>query len=216
MALHPENWNVIVVGRWNRSILTPQRIGKMIFEMEDPQSFEVMVPLDGLSPYTVKHPQKGILVSAEAGRLQVQPEKPNYQSIAIAMDAAVKALTWLPETPVNAAGFNVNFRATETTTDIARFLQSTVDAQLATLDHQILARSLGRSLSFREGRINISFTQEGDEYRLQFNYHRDSSNIDELKQWLCIPIGDIENTTTELLTRFDLEIEEQVNDTNGE
>jgi len=208
MAVRSENWSVIILGRWNRSILTPERIGKRIFGLEDPQNVDIMVPLDGVSPYLVKHPQKGIIVSTEGTRLQVQPEKPDYDSLRLAMEAGVEALKWLPETPVTAAGVNVNFRAGETTADFARFLQSTVDGELAKLERTIIGRSVSRSVRFEEGRLNIGFAQEGDEFRLNCNFHRDSSNLDQLKQWLCTPVSEIERTVNGLLVAFDLEVEE--------
>jgi len=208
MALRPVDWSVIIVGRWNRSIFTPERIGKRMLGLEDPQGLEVMVPLDGISPYFVKHPQKGIIVSTEATRLQVRPEKPDYASLALAMEAGVKALAWLPETPVSAAGFNVNFRTDESTADLARLLQSGVDAQLGGLGHNILARSLGRSVPFGDGRLNLAFAQEGDDFRFKCNFHRESSNPEDLKQWLCTPVSQIEGTLVTLLKAFDLETEE--------
>jgi hypothetical protein len=63
MALSPERWSVVIIGRWNRAILTPAGIAKRVFGEPETKLMDVEVPLDGLSPYRVRHPEKKTLRS---------------------------------------------------------------------------------------------------------------------------------------------------------
>ena len=214
MAFRPEKWIVVIVGRWNRSILTPGRIGNKILELDDPQQLLVAVPLDGVSPYQVKHPRQSIVVSADESRLRIHVERQDYTSLAQAMAAGVKALEWLPETPVTAAGFNVNFHASEPVPNLALLLQSSVDARLSDLEYEVVARRVVRSVPFGDGRLNLTFSGEGDGSTFECNFHRASTNTNELKEWLRTPVEDVERTVTRLLETLELEIQETTNGTD--
>jgi len=216
MALHRADWNVIIVGRWNRSIFTPAGIGRRLFKLDDLQQLMVAVPLDGVSPYQVKHPDLGVIVSTEEGRLRINLDKQEYSVLESAMKTGINALQWLPETPVTAAGFNVVFQSSEPVPQLASLLQSSVDAKLGEFQHEISGRSLNRTVPFRNGKLNITLIGEGDNFRVSFNFHKDSSRSVELIEWLNLPIDEIEKTVIKLLQIFDLDVEEYADVTNSE
>jgi hypothetical protein len=51
----PFNWDVVIVGFWNRAILTPNGIAKRLFKLPEGSGIEVLVPVNSLEPSQVKH-----------------------------------------------------------------------------------------------------------------------------------------------------------------
>src|SRR5689334_6777240 len=108
MTIAPHDWSVIVIGHWNRAILTPSGIARRLLGLPEQTPVEVEIALDAFLPYRVRH---GIVtVTAGSDRLHIQPVRFNYDALAESMRVASEALRTLPETPVFAAGFNVNFK----------------------------------------------------------------------------------------------------------
>ena len=111
MPLTPSEWNVVVLGRWNRAILTPSGIAKRLFCLDEETPVEVFVAVDALVPPQVKY--GGTVVVAGEDRLIAQPETPDFSALAGAMTIARRAMEELPETPVIAAGVNVKYTSKE-------------------------------------------------------------------------------------------------------
>lgn len=216
MALQPADWSVVIIGRWNRAILTPSGIRKRLFQLEEATQVRVAVPLDGVSPYMVGHPTQQIIVLTEEGRLRIQVERADYETLEQAMVVGANALTALPETPVTAAGFNVNFRSKETTTKMASLLLSESEKALVNSMCEPLARTVGSSLKHDEGKLNVTLTGSEDGFGLSLNFHRGSERVDELKQWLQMPVENVKTTTRRVLAAFELDVEEVSDDADTE
>ncbi len=215
MALRRLNWSLIVVGRWNRSILTPGGIAKRIFGLGDLEQMKVAVPMDGVSPYQVKHPTNNIIVSTEESRLRIQLDKCDYETLGYAMKAGWNALNSLPETPVLAAGFNIEFHSSESIPSLAQMIQTPADACLAKFNRgesEILAMSMSRFIRFRNGELRVILSEKEGGSKLRCNFHRSSSDVGDLKEWLQIPTDEIRDAVGNLLESLDLEIEEITND----
>jgi len=192
MPFIPAEWNVIVLGHWNRAILTPSGIAKRLFGLDEGTPIEVFVAIDALAPPQVKH--GGTIVMVGGDRLITVPETMDFHGLEGAMTIARRAMENLRETPVIAAGINLKYSCKEpieALQDITR--NSWWDDQLSDNQYEILGRALSRVLKWNEGQINFSVTEEADSsFQIQFNFHRGSSNIDELIDWLGKPIADLE------------------------
>jgi hypothetical protein len=216
MALQPADWSVVILGRWNRAILTPHGIAKWLFRLGEGKPVEVNVPLDGVSPYIVKHPMQQIVVMTDESRLLIQVAKANYQTLWHAMAAGVNALTALPQTPVYAAGFNINCRSKEVTSQMAYLLVSESEKALVDAGFKPLARTVGRSLEHGAGTLNVTVTGGEDGCGLSLNFHRGSEVVEELREWLQTPVEQVEATVKKVLDTFGLDIEEIRNDADAE
>lgn len=212
MALQPFNWSVVVLGFWNLAIFAPGRIAKKIFRLEKGTKVPVLVPVDGKVPCQVEHPDGDIKVSVHPNRLIFNLIKMDYDALKHAMDCAIEALTWLPETPVMAAGFNVNLRTDEPSAEMISMYAHNVNGMLADLNDEIAAYSLGRSLQFGNGKLNITFEGTSNHFKFLCNFNRDSTNNKDLVEWLHTPIKDIEQKVTQLLQKFELNIEDTSHD----
>ena len=216
MAFTAFDWNVVIVGRWNPAILTPAGIKTFVFGMAEDEKVHVAVPLDGLSPYVVRHPEQNVAVMLDVNRLLVTLVKQDYEALGYAMKAGIKALESLPRTPFAAAGFNIRFRATEATPEVVAMFDSEIDASLGELGYAISERSLSRSVPYNESRINIIITYKPDSWELLLNFHRDSKDKQALVEWLSMPVRAIETEVNRILGKLNIEIEETHDDDNGQ
>lgn len=200
MPFTPAEWNVIVLGRWNRAILTPSGIAKRLFGLEEGTPIEVFVAIDALAPPQVKH--GGTIVMVGGDRLITVPETLNFPGLEGAMTIARRAMENLRETPVIAAGINVKYSCKEPLEALQNITRhSWWDDQLSDNQYEILGRELSRVLKWNEGQINFSVTEEADSsFQVQFNFHRGSSRIDELIDWLSKPIADFEKEITRVFS----------------
>ncbi len=187
MSLVPFGWSTVVVGRWNPAILTPAGISARLYGLPEGAPVEVMVPLDGLAPYLVKHPQKPIQASTDGKRLYITV----MQDFTVAhledtFGFARNALCSLPETPVTAAGYNIKFRVTESDPSAAELLDAgPVDAAVSNAGHSIVSRAVQRSLAYPPGRLNVALTGNGEmEIEVSFNFHCEATDPHILREWL--------------------------------
>jgi hypothetical protein len=199
MSIIPIEWNVVVIGYWNRAILTPSGIATKLFGLDAGTPVSVLIAIDTLAPHLVKH--HGITVIAGSDRLTVQPDKCEFQELQKAKEIADRALEKLPETPVVAAGINVKYACREPVEALQRLTQHEWwDKQLSDSQYEIVGRSLSRSLKWKEGQINLSVTEEADgATEILFNFHRAGGVALELMSWLSTSIIEIESEVKRLL-----------------
>lgn len=211
MSVKPFDWSIIILGRWNQAILTPAGIAKYLFKV-DPQTLEVAVPMDGISPYKVKCPDSAIVVMTENNLLRIDLSKTDYDTLCNAMKIGVNALKSLPETPVTAAGFNVKFHSPDCDSSQFSLVSSEIDDILSDHSNKILSRTINRSLEYKDGKLNIIILISDNGFDVTFNFHRASKDMNDLVQWLEIPKEEIESKVIEILSVLKLEIEETKDD----
>jgi hypothetical protein len=200
MSLSPVDWSVVVVGRWNRSILTPAGIGKRLFGLAEGTPLEVMLAIDAIAPPRVSH--EGIIVVAGEDRLIVQTHVCSFSELDRARDLAKRALNDLPQTPVSGVGVNVKFKTEVPIDAITEVIGSPWDDQLSDHEYTIRGRAISRSLVWNDGSINLSVSMNGEgEQLIQFNFDSQSPDVDGQCKWLSIPIAEIESEVNKLLTK---------------
>ncbi len=213
MSLEPFDWNIVIVGRWNRSILTPGRIAEKIFELKPPTGIFVNVPLDGISPYMVKDPQQEIAIVTEYNRLIIQIVKMDYETVQKGLNAGLKVLEWLPETPLTAAGFNIRYKTSEVIQELIDIFPSPIDSKLGSIGYtQISARTVTRSIGYGNGVLNLTIVKDGEDFTLLFNFHRQSNSNDNLKEWMRTPVNTISETVQNVTEVLGIKIEVENND----
>ena len=216
MSIEPFDWNIVIVGRWNRAILTPGRIAEKIFGLDPTKGVFVDVPLDGLSPYRVKAPQQEIMIVTENNQLIIQLLKLDFETLEKGLNAGIRVLEWLPETPLSAAGFNIRFKTTEPIKELTELLGSPVDSKLGNIGYtQISKRTITRSVDYEKGLLNLTIAQDNEDFILLLNFHRGSNVNNDLKEWLHIPVSKIMETVQNLTKLLGLKVEEENNDSKS-
>ncbi len=198
------HWNVVVVGFWNRAILTPSGIARYVLELESERGFTVRVP----ASFGIGSPQvcfEDVIISLEGTSLIVQAQKEEWPTLEKAMAYASAAITNLPETPFSAAGFNVRFRADEQSELLLQHTATQLDEALPLGGFTISDRSLARTIQFGDGVIRLQVGTDAEHTDVSLNFHRQSGNRDELVAWLDTPIEAIKEKTRGILKLFELE-----------
>jgi hypothetical protein len=192
MPAKPSEWSVIVLGFWNRAILTPSGIAKHLFALDAGTPVEVFVAIDMPAPHQVKY--EGVTVVATNKQLIIQPDKCDFDGLQKAKEIGCRALANLPLTPVIASGINlkyISFEPSDALQQIAR--KETLDNRLSDEKYEIVGRSFSRSVKWNDGQVNFSLTEDASgKTELQFNFHRESNLIADLRSWMQIPVNDIE------------------------
>ena len=208
MPAEPFDWNVVVVGYWNPAILTPRGIARRLFELDEGTPIAVEVPIDGLAPHRVRH--EGIVVTAEPGRLALTVEMPSLQNLERARQIAVRAMKNLPETPLTAAGFNIRLKLDDPPGQLLNATSAEADKLLSDAGFTIKTRAIRRSIEQGQGLLNLKIREDdGAETTIEFNFHRQSSAIEELQKWLQMPCDDVKAACAAALEKLaGLEFEE--------
>jgi hypothetical protein len=195
MNIEAFDWNVVVIGFWNRAILNPGGIGKRLFGLEEGTPIVVEIPLNMLGSPRVKYKDLAVVVDQQS--LTIMSERLTYEGLNHAREIAVKAINSLPETPLTATGFNFRFKIDQPTGDLLNATKSKIDELLSDADFEIKERNVKRSVVWSGGVINLSITHK-ENVVVGLNFHRQSSNKNELVTWLEYPISDVKATVEKM------------------
>lgn len=211
MPLVPGDWNVVVVGHWNRAIFTPAGIAKRLFQLGPDIPVEVLVPLDTFAPYQVRH--EDVTVVAGSDRLIIQPATTSYPLLSKAKEVAIRAVNELPHTPMTATGFNLRYRSTDPVETLQEMTSHAWDDRLSDLDYEIQERVITRLVGWRKGRIRIMVTQNADlSFSVLINFDLQSEDVNLIREWLSVPVSDVQEEADRLLfTSLGLHIDEVQN-----
>ena len=181
--MNPSDWNVVMLGAWNRAILTPAWISQTVFANAAEVPVNVLVPLDGTTPFQVE--DQGITVVPIPGQLIIQLGAPNQETLARAMAAAQRAIQDLPRTPLRACGINLRYSAPEPPRALVSRTRCQTERILSDSGRELRTRRRGETLSFHEGSLNIiTDIPTAGSCTVNFNFERQSTNRDDILAWL--------------------------------
>lgn len=202
------DWNIVLLGAWNRAILTPNYISAKLFGLSEGDGIEVFVPVDVLAPIKVRH--QGLSVIPNSSRLIIETSKHDFDSLNRAKDVAKKALEELPLTPVGAVGYNIRFKGTKTNLNISEGIQLTLDP-FSDEGFEVSSNGVLYRLSFREGWINLKVDIQVSDLFIELNFHRESREKEDLSAWLDVPIDEVKEAISKISKALGVKLEEQGN-----
>jgi len=198
MPLLPNNWNVVIVGHWNRAILSPAGIAKRLFGLPSGTPVQVLVPLDVVAPYHVRH--ENITVVPGGDRLIVAPVHNTFDNLIEATAVIRRALKDLPETPVFAGGLNLSYKSDTEVVALRQVTASQWDDRLSDKNFVIASRSVVRSVKWRDATINVAITAElTGASSVTFNFDYKSQSSDAIRKWLDLKANEIEEQVDAIL-----------------
>jgi hypothetical protein len=198
MPFAPNSWNVILLGAWNGAILTPEWIGKHVFEVPSGHAIAIEVPINTRGPWRVKQNDVAVLVTPN--NLEFSCDATNFPTLEIAKKLASKTLDLLPVTPVAAAGFNLRFTSAELPPELAAITTSGLESSFSDNGFHILSQATRRTIPYKDGLINCEISvEENGNTLVALNFHRSSAVQQELKDWLSMPIAEVETISNKIL-----------------
>ncbi|HOX36711.1 MAG TPA: hypothetical protein PL033_01875 [Candidatus Brocadiia bacterium] len=163
-------WCIVLVGRWNTSILSPQWLGKNILKNEN---VNILYPFVGDGPTIFDSGTFKIAVSSS--RVQFYPERDQKDSLLQTEEAACNLLELLPHTPLKAFGENFWFNIQEPPDRFSKLFNLTDEEdadKIGTSTRIMITRSLALSECVVNAQFVYNLQDEGDpRYTIELNYH---------------------------------------------
>jgi hypothetical protein len=195
MPLNPYEWNVVLVGHWNRAILTPQGIANRLFQLPPETEIGIEVPVDSIGPYRVSHSELVVMVNSV--QLIVEATANDFTALQRAMRLAHRAMENLPETPVFAVGFNVRAQGSGDDPQLQPLIDATVllwDDRFNRVECPISRRDVTWVGDWQGGRVSVNLTRDQNDrqVKVQLNFERTGSRED-MANWLARPVEEVKD-----------------------
>lgn len=198
LKMEPKDWNVVVLGAWNRAILTPAWIAEIVFGLPAGSPLDVLVPLDAFAPFKVRH--SGLMVTPIPGQLLVEVETPSVHALGEAMAAMKRAIEDLPRTPLRACGVNIRFASPEPNEKLVERTRSKTEELLSGSGYDLRVRRRGETMTFKEGTLNfIADIPTSGQTILTFNFDRQCTTRVDALNWLNHPADEYESEAKKVL-----------------
>lgn len=182
MGVQPKDWSVVVVGAWNQAILTPDGIRKRLLHLPDGTPIQIEVAIDQPGSFRVVHDE--VIVSPSPGKLDLVAQTQSLAALCKAAQMGKAAILSLPETPFAAVGINIRYEFDEIPANIYDLVAAPIDDIFSDASFKINGAILQRSLDFESGLINVNLTHENNTGSLVMNFHRASTQSNELVTWI--------------------------------
>jgi len=198
MPITAEDWNVNIIGFWNRAIYTPAGISRHLFQLPANTPVQVLIPIDLPAPYQVQH--EGLTVTVGSDRLVVQPVQSNFARLAAALEIGRRAIDHLPRTPLLAAGINFRYKSDGPVAVLEEMTASAWDERLSDQRLEIRERTVMRAVRWDNGRINVTVSQKEDQtFFVSLNFDLQSDDVQQLLAWITIPEADLRREVERIL-----------------
>jgi hypothetical protein len=190
-----KKWTAVVLGGWNRSILTPAGISRLLFDLPPETELTIEVPMNAHAPPRVSHEGRAVIASDD--RIVVEATENTFASLVAAMVVARRAVDGLPLTPLIAAGFNVHYQADADIEPLTRLFSVEWDRRIP---NEVRSRAAGRGVAWNGGEINMSALQRPDRtFEVGLNFNMTSTSSAALSAWLGTAEGDIRNQAESMI-----------------
>ena len=167
--------NIVVVGSWNKAILTPEWVKENLLNEYD--SFEVAYPVNGLGSLKYITPDFSFMVVD--GRLQFELERYDSDSMKALSRTARKVFRLLGHTPITAMGVNYLYR--DYGTEIPSISITDNDDLVSILGCSIASQQYQRVFQFSDSeRLFLSITCENSQLSYAFNFDYRLSKVSDL------------------------------------
>lgn len=173
MKIKDESYSVVLVGKWNKYILSPEWSAGNIFNVERLQvEFGINVGLP--SRYSANNirmvpTDDAVVFSALAY---------DDDTLALLEELPVSLLQKLKFTPIVACGINFGFSENIEDTDVSELFNFSDNSKLIEMGCVIDSNSISRSLMFGDKQLNLNISQLDSKVNFEFNFHYDVKSVD--------------------------------------
>jgi hypothetical protein len=182
MKIIDGSWSVVIVGKWNRYILTPEWVGKEIFNQD---KLEVQFPVNRPElPLRYKN-QDNILFLPAIDKCQFIAQESYDDATLSKISSFIKNLvSILKHTPVTAFGINFGFE--EESHNFNQLNLFNFNDSNAYLDKKIVPSSteIKRQFAINKHLMNLSVIYDSNQNKVffNFNFHYDVTKPSEINE----------------------------------
>ena len=174
-----ERTNIIIVGKWNISILSPNWLGRHI--LVNPK-VNIEVPLTPGNPFRITGDD--IILVPEANRLVLQPAALSVDNLIRAESMAIRIMEQLPHTPVSKFGINIGYDLTEIPDDFEQHFPFPDVNVFADNSLKLNARIYTWSFDYEDHILNLKSELSNKGAAIDFNFHHDCDGCEQAIQLL--------------------------------
>lgn len=171
MKIIDGSWSVIIIGKWNRYILTPEWVGNKIFDQEE---LEVQFPVNRPELPPRYKSQDNIFFLPAIHKCQFIAQEPYDDAMLKKMSSYIRKLVSILEhTPVTAFGTNFGFEEKSHNflqLDLFNLVESDsyLEKGLSTTSTEIKRQF---SIDDHSLNLNVEYNQDQDKIIFDFNFH---------------------------------------------
>lgn len=208
-----EGFSIVIVGRWNPFIFSPDWVTTHLRDGDD-TAVRIGIPVDNAEgPRQIAFEHTRLYPSTT--RLDIRPEAPALDQMREIERTARKVLDLLPHTPVSALGINFEFHEQAEREAIQSNFVLSDAGQIDASAYQLTQTRLRRAFSARgQSTLNLTITWDSSMVSTDFNFHKEIPNAHAAIAALDeVPVADRYTEAVRFLERvYGLEVEETSGD----
>lgn len=205
MVIKQLSYAIVLVGKWNPSILTPSWLVANIVEDNPQVLVEFSINLDMPSRYRVKN----VIIAPALDKTVFLSMDNSDESLTLMESMAIKLCSILSHTPLAAVGINFGFIEKTNKDELLQLIKFADTDKITENGWQISKQSIKRALKKDNYFINltISFNDQSD-FEFNFNFHYPVNTSAQVSTCLQGKVIEYKNQALTLLdTLFNLKLE---------
>lgn len=193
------NWSIVLIGQWNVPLFSPGWVtGRLTNAEQIDMEFPAIRPTQS---FRLGFDDIHLLV--EASRIVVSPQRAETAVLETMERVALKVLSDLPHTPVQAVGVNFQFRESDPDHSLLELFNFQKDAELVDAGAGIKARSLTRLLTIDDHMLKLrTDLLESGHMIIDFNFHKDVADATQATDYLAGTPATCRGKAEDLLARI--------------
>jgi hypothetical protein len=165
------DWTLVLAGRWNVDILSPDWVAQTIF---DATNCEIQMTLDGVRN-SLSYIFEDVVFFPQDNRVVLNVRRADEKCLRAAENAALKLTQALPVTPVKGVGFNFGYTEDNPDSELLKLFQSEDTAKLLDLSLQEERITIAKQMKFGNSILTLSLISFEGRVDVILNYHFDTS-----------------------------------------
>jgi hypothetical protein len=170
MTPKPEGWNIVLAGIWNRSIFSPDWVGRLLFHDREVETLISVMPV-----LPIIYRNREVAFEVASSRLVLKPRELNDECIQAAETMAFTVLDTLKDTPLLGVGINFAFTEPNPRRDLVELFELVDDQTFADDDWRVQERRIVRTLERGADTLILTLIFDGQDLTIEFNFHSGST-----------------------------------------
>jgi hypothetical protein len=168
MQIKPNSFSIVVVGRWNPYILTPQWITQHLFDNAPPVQIEFSLNLDLPNRFKVHN----VIITPTPEKVIITSVDDNAESLTQIGTVATKLCSILEHTPLIAIGINFGYIEKEDKSELLSNLDFDKNDPFSEDGWRINSHLVKRFIVKDHYKLNFTLTlDDNDDFHFDFNYN---------------------------------------------